>query len=303
MRKLSYLMIAVILAGFAVMTSCNDDDDDVNPDLPPSLFFDEGTDYIHENTAVDTNQTLIFGIRASKNQTSNAKLTNVKVERVFNNQPAVAFDTNINVDVFNIDLISNARDTEGDERWIFTVTDKDGEKVQKDIVVTTEFQVIPIYQYSDKVLGSYDATEGSSFASADGTVYMMSQAKLNSEKVDWMYSYGTGDTAHAVLMAPSDALADYFFQQNMDDFDTRNATVFKKVSGVDFDNITDGNQIRQYTSDLTETNVKLLQVGDVVAFITDTDKPSFAGKHGLIKITDIVVGGGGTITFDVKVEE
>lgn len=300
MKKLSYLFIAIILGGLTIMSSCKKDE---NNDGPPTLLFDTGTDYVSGDFIADTNQNIKIGVRAASNAESGNKLSNLKVQRVFNNTPFVVLDTNINTTVFNLDILTNARLTEGDENWIFRITDKGGQYAEKSFIITTEFKVIPIYTYTDKLLGSYDAPEGSSFASASGIVYLMVDAKANSEKVDWMYSYGTNDTVHAAIMAPSDALADHFFGANMNDFATRNATVFGKVTGVNWDDINDGNQIRAYTTNLTETNVRLLQVGDVIAFITDTNKPEFAGKHGLIKITNIVTGGDGDITFDVKVEE
>ncbi len=300
MKKLSYLFIAVILGGLTIMSSCNKDDD---TDGPPTLLFDTGTDYVSGDFIADTNQVLKIGVRAAANAESGNKLTNLHVQRVFNNTPFVVLDTNINTTVFNLDIVTNARLTEGDEKWIFKLTDKGGQSTEKSFIITTEYNPIPIYTYTDKLLGSYDAAEGSSFASATGAVYLMVDAKANSEKVDWMYSYGTDDTVHAAIMAPSDALADHFFGANMNDFATRNATVFGKVTGVNWDDITDGHQIRAYTTNLTKTNVRLLQVGDVIAFITDPNKPEFAGKHGLIKIKSILEGGAGDITFDVKVEE
>lgn len=309
MKRLSFLLVAVILGSMTVLTSCkSDDNDDDNVNLEPTLNFVGGAEFISEDATVESDEAFKFGVNCFSNTTSGAKLTNFKITAIANNNPIPEFavDTNFSADDFQnqfLYTVTNSGTAAVDVNFIFKITDKDGQYTEKNIHVTVEPGGGPIYEYNDALMGSYNSTEGSSFASADGTTYNMDNAQTNSAKIDWMYSYGNTDFAS--FFAPSDDLADKFFGTNMDEFDTRNETKFKLVTEtVDWDNIVDDSQILMYTaSGVTETGLTDLQVGDVIAFITDPDKPEFANKHGLIKILSYEENNGGTVTFNVKVQQ
>lgn len=309
MKRLSFLLVAVILGSMTVLTSCkSDDNDDDNVNLEPTLNFVGGTGFISEDATVESDENFKFGVNCFSNTTSGEKLTNFKITAIANNDPIPAFavDTSFSNDTYQNEFmytVTNTGTTAVDVNFIFKITDKDGQYTEKNIHVTVEPGGGLIYEYNDELMGSYNSTEGSSFASADGTVYLMSDAKENSAKIDWMYSYGNTDFAS--FFAPSDDLADKFFGTNMDEFDTRNETKFKLITEtVDWDNIVNDTPILMYTeSGVTESGLTDLQVGDIIGFITDPNKPEFAGKHGLIKILSYEENNGGTVTFSVKVQQ
>lgn len=308
MKKLNLFLLALVVGSISFMTACQDDDDDVVVDLTPTLNFVGGSDYVSESTTLETGEEFKVGINASSNSNSNADLANFKITRVFNNNPQVVYDTTLNTGNFSVDIITNAQPAEGTERWIFRITDEDGEFEEKDFIITTEASANPIISYSQTTLGSWDANIGSSFASLDGSVYQLSEAKVNSAKVDIMYYWDADVNENASIVAPVDAVAAIVFSNatyGVATWQTRNDTRLKIVEDVVvWADITDDTEIVNLTSTgMDATLVQGLQVGDIVAFETDPAKPDFAGKKGLIRITEINAGADGTITFDVKVQE
>lgn len=307
MKKLSYLFIAVILAGLTILSGCNkDNDDDDNVNLDPVLEFIGGVDFISQDVTKMANAILRFGIRCESNTTSGKKLTNFKLTVVYNNVPTVLHDSTFNEFSYNMDYEINPPHPVGEHNFIFRVTDTEGKYQERSIIVTIEPAGGLIYEYNDGFLGSYASDDGSSFAAADGTTYDMTNAIANSGMIDWMYSFGASAENQAVFMAPADNLAvEFFGETNMNAFATRNETKFKKVTEtVDWDNIVDDVKIVELTaSGVDYTAIKQLAVGDIIAFITDPNKSTFAGKKGLIKVIAITTGGDGDITFEVKVQQ
>jgi hypothetical protein len=223
------------------------------------------------------------------------------VVRTFNNTPFTALDSTLNsTDAFNITLESFAYPAAGTERWTFTITDKDGEFSEISFNITTTAGG-PINEYSQKILGSYDnSAYGSSFASADGTVYTLADAKANAAKIDWMYYYGS--TAFATLSSPSDASAASVFSTGNGpaNWSVRNDTKLGKVTlptGLTWASITTDAEIVILASEASDSKVTALTVGQIVAFKTVT------GKLGLIKVEAITGTGAGTITYSVKVQK
>jgi len=157
-----------------------------------------------------------------------------------------------------------------------------------------------IATYNDVVLGSYSSTTGSSFASLNGTVYQLTDAKTNSSKIDIIFFYG--NTNNATLSAPSNLtdLNQVFTTASAPStWTVKNDTKLEKVTVV-FENVTTGNQIPNIQSTGTE-KVSNVAVGDVIAFRTASTS-DFPNKNGLVKIVSITgTGATATIKFNVKV--
>jgi hypothetical protein len=151
-----------------------------------------------------------------------------------------------------------------------------------------------------KILGSYQSTTGSSFASIDGSVYTLAEAKANSAKVDFLYWWGA--TTSATIGAPDDDNAAVVYNNptnGIPTWATKNPTRFTTTtaSAADFDSYVDDTEIIAAATGADETRIGSLTVGDVIAFMTAS------GKYGMIKVTDIAAGADGQITIDVKVQE
>lgn len=299
MKKHNLIIALLLISSITFFTSCGTDGEAT--DVKPTINFQGGAGFTSGDVTLKAGESLKVGINAFSNSSSKAKLKSFKVVRTFNNTPFVALDSTLSTtDAFNINLESSAYPQAGTERWTFTITDKDGEFAEISFNVTTTAGG-PIKSYTQKILGSYDnSSYGSSFASSDGTVYTLADAKTNAAKIDWMYYYGVSN--QATLASPNDAtVAEIFNTANGPvNWSVRNDTRFAAVSlpsGLTWDNITTDADILPYASNAADTKANKLIVGQVVAFKT------VAGKQGLIKVEAITGTGAGTITYSVKVQE
>lgn len=286
MKKINLLIATLILASLAIVTSCKKDK------TPPTITFKGGTGYTSSDITIDQGATLTFGITA---QSGSSKLQELKIVATSNNTPQTLLDSTFSADTFSNDF-SIMFSSVGQSRLTFTITDKDGQTAEVALVVTS---VEAISTYTQKILGSYgNLTIGSSFASADGTVYKMADALTNASKIDWLYFYGNSDLA--TLAAPDDADAATIFTgtNGLANWAVRNSTRFRLVSeGAVWDNILLSSDIAAIATGTTATSVMQLAVGDIVAFKTA------GNKLGVLKVSDISGTSAGTITYDVKVQK
>jgi hypothetical protein len=259
-------------------------------------MFNAAPGYTTSDVTVPANTELKIGIIAGS---TSAKLTNMKISQTVDGTQTTIHDSTFSSDTYNIDFGIKAPSQVLSVKFTFRITAADGESAEISLSVTTTAGGIKTY--NQKILGSYDAATGSSFASADGIVYSLADAKTNSAKIDWMYYYG-GAANLATLVAPVDASASTVFSgpDGPANWTVRNDTKLAKVTlpaGVTWDNITTDAEIIPLATGLTETKVNLLTVGQIVSFKTVT------GKMGLIKIEAISGTTAGSITYSVKVQQ
>lgn len=299
MKKITFLMLGLLVAGMMSFTSCTDDTPEPG-DLHPSMNFVGGTGYVSGDVTLDGGTAFVVGINAFSSTESNAKLTNLKATRIFDDKPLVFLDTNINVTQFSMDINITANDAVGTENFIFLITDADGYTKELSFVVTTVATAGPISEWSMKIMGAQGSSTGSSFASINGNVYGGQEAKDNATIIDWLYFYGA--TNLATIAAPDDPdAADIFTNATygLQTWSVLNPTRFKKITEtVDWAAIADDATIVSLTAsgvDLTKANN--LAVDDVIGFVSST------GKKGLIKVDDISGTTNGTITISVKVQQ
>ncbi|MGQ1947636.1 hypothetical protein ACT3CD_11120 [Geofilum sp. OHC36d9] len=180
------------------------------------------------------------------------------------------------------------------------VTDKKGNVETKSYTVEVIAAAGEIDTYTAKLLGSYEATPGSFFATTTGLVYKQDEAKTNSSIIDFVYYYGT--TKNATIAAPNDegAIATYTnATYGLSTWATKNSTKFamSTVSASEFDAMEDDAVISE-EENVTSSAVAGLEVNDVAAFTTA------AGKKGLFKVVSVSgTGGSSTIEIDVKVQK
>lgn len=302
MKKLNYLLGLLILTGM-FFSSCKKDED---PN-PPTINFKGGThvptgmDYIDGDITLTTAEQFMVGLTASSN--SDANLKNIKIIRDFENVISITqFDSTFNESSFAADIIFMAYPTPGTEVWTFTVTDKNDLTSSVSFTITTEQVASGIIEYTDKILGSHQSATGSSFASFDGSVYSLADAKANAEKIDFLYFFGA--TNLATLAAPDDAdAANVFFDatNGLQTWSVLNDTRFKDagLTSAQFDAVMNSTELFIIASQPAPDASKAseLEVDDVLAFKTA------AGKYGLVKVTNIVEGAAGNIEISVKVED
>ncbi|HRZ21614.1 MAG TPA: hypothetical protein P5184_08090, partial [Bacteroidales bacterium] len=286
-----------MVSGLFFMTSCTDEEEG---DVKPTINFKGGAGYVSQDVTLDTDAEFTIGITAASNSSSGAKLSLLELTRVYNNATWFTWDTAIDVSYYSIDITMTALNVEGTEKVSFKITDKDGQTNEISLNITTESTAGPITAFDQKILGSYQSSTGSSFASVDGTIYSLAEAKANQAKVDWMYFYGATDLS--TLAAPDDSHAALVFNNatnGLQTWTTKNATRFRKVTtAISWDAITDDSIIMQEAATAPDqTRMATLAVGDILLFKTVT------GKYGMIKVNNIAVGADGTIDIAVKVQQ
>lgn len=289
-KKLFFIAIAVLSVGF--FTSCDDDEIAVEP----SIEFIAGTDMITADATVEVDQVFKFKCIVTKGSSNLEEFTIRLGNTDLTGYPKTDIDKDAYTDEISLTVVST-----GTYAYTFIATDKDGLQETKTITITAEASAGAITTYTDKILGSYDATEGSSFASINGTVYNSADAATNSDKIDFVYYYGSSN--FATIAAPSDADAQTVFT-GIASWTVKNATLLgaTTVTATEFDAMTDDSDIVTAATGLTGSKVSSLDVGDVIAFETASTSAN-ASKKGLIKITEIVTGADGTIKIVVKVQE
>ena len=296
MKKLNYLLPVLLLASFVFITSCAKDPNTT----PPTILFNASPGYTTGDVSVPVNSTLKIGIIA--NGTSE-NLSHFKITQTANSQTTTVVDSTISAAQFSQNFTITTAPIAGVVKLTFSVSQSDGETAELSMSITTTAAAPgAIRSYNQKILGSYDNTSyGSSFASSDGSVYTMADAKTNAAKIDWMYFYGT--TFLATIASPNDATAGTIFTDatnGLSKWSVRNDTKFAIVtlpSGVTWDNITTDAEIIPLATGATETKASSLAVGKIISFKTVT------GKMGLIRVEAITGTGAGSITYSVKVQQ
>lgn len=285
----------MLVSALFILNSCSKDTTTDPVDLTPSLSFVGGTGYVSSDVTLDVNEPFKVGITAFSNTNSSAKLAKLTITRVVNNVPH-AQDTTFNSSTLNLTINAVASNLVGQEKWFFKVTDKDNQVKEVSFTITTVAPTGPINAYSMKIMGAQGNTTGSSFASFDGTVYTLTDAKTNAGKIDWLYYNGA--TNHATIASPKDSSAAVVYN-SLKTWSVRNNTLFKKVTNpIVWNDITnDAIIVAQTASGVLNTKITTLQVNDILSFITVT------GKKGLLKVESIAGTTDGTITISVKVQQ
>jgi hypothetical protein len=298
MKKITSLLIALLLMSTTVFISCKKKSDN---NTPPSLQLVAGTGFVSSDVTVKFGNAIKFKIEASA---TSGNLTHFTVQRASTGKTKTAFDTVFSSSSFSYILQTFAAGKAGTETWTFTIYDENGNTATKSLVVTTTSDITygPVSSYSSVILGSWqNYSVGSAFASSKGLVYKMSNAKNSDTIIDWLYYYL--DVTHpATITAPNDTAAVnsvFVGGDGLFSWAHRNNTKFKKVTDViNFGAIqNDSVLIIETQTGVTASSVTSLSVNDVLAFTTEY------GKVGLIKINAINPGTTGTITFDVIVQK
>ncbi len=298
MKRLNWIIALMLMISTAITTSCSKDESDPVSE-PPSITLQAGTDYISQNATMSVSTPVKFGIRAQSNASSKSNLSKFSLKRTFNGNSTTHNET-LSGTSYNVDLMTNAHSQAGTETFEFSVTDANGQTGIVTIVITTTPVNGEINTYNMMVMGAQGNANGNAFASFNGTLYSLADAKANANKVDWLYYNDATDFAS--IASPADAHAAAIFNNATNGLQTwvvKNATRFKLITdAVDFDAITnDAPILVQTASGVTETRIPSLSAGKLIAFITQ------AGKSGIIRVESVTGANDGTMTMSVKVQK
>jgi hypothetical protein len=291
--KLFFFAAVVLAAGF--FTSCTDD----TTATGPVIEFISGTGILTADATVTTGQEFSFKWIVTQ---GTAKLSEFTIR--LENADVTGFpNTDVPSDSYS-DTYTTSKDVAGVYEYTFIATDKDGLQDTKTIVVTVQAAGVDVDSYTDIILGAdNNATLGSSFASIDGSIYLLADAKTNSDKVDFVYFYGA--TNKATIAAPSDADAQTVFSSPTSGIATwtvKNATSLATttLTAAQFDAIATDLDIAAVTAGTVGTKVNNLAVGNVIYFETASTSAN-PSKKGLAKVTALTAEKTGSVTLQIKV--
>jgi hypothetical protein len=300
MKFKHFALLALFVATISLFTSCKKDEEPTEKE--PTINFVGGTGFTSTDVTLPAGSVFKVGITAAANTNSNAKLVKFKVTRTANNVPTTVTDSTLSTATLNFTRSYTTNMEGSKERWTFEVTDSDGMSKAVTFEITSE-AIVKIYT-AILMGGQMNTTVGSFWSSASNTVMKQADAIVNQAKVDFLYFYGT--TNLATIAAVDDDQAAIAWNNLFDNWTVKNATRFNKVTGVNWDNVTEYNEelILQYATSLTASKANLLAVGDIVAFQTAATSTN-PGKKGLFKVTAITGTSGTdrTITLEVKIQK
>ena len=278
MKKVNVFMMAALFAASAMFVSCNKDDE--GPDIGVTLNNSARTSItVATNKKVDMEITweAPAGIKEIT-LTRNGDLVSPY------NPKTSSFRPSDECEKYSVEVKSPGTKG-GTVTYVAKLTDKNGEWASQTITITFEDgggDTTPTTEncntWANLVLGSLEHldTKGSSCASIDGSVYLIGQARINSAKVDFIYS---NQSDSHTLSSPNST-----FHDAMDTgWGTKNKTKIQKldISATKFDTITTNDELVANVPNISSESVTDLEAGNIIGFITS------GGKRGMIKINSV----------------
>jgi hypothetical protein len=293
MKHWKFLSLAVLISASALLIGCSSDDDDPI-DLGPTINLKTGEGYTSADFEVVLGTTLKFGVIANKSTTSDNYLARFNI--LFGNLTII--DTVINVATFNTDYEIQFASV-GTAKMIFRITAQGGMTDEVELNATTTeppFLGVEVKKTTNIELGSYNDPIGSFYNTLDEMVYTISEAKLNQEKVDFLFFKGA--TNLNALAAPDDDDANSIPTFQLNEWTIKNQTRFNysNMTAAEFDEIGELHIFAEFDIDNALPRVSELEVGQIVMFRTVTE------KLGYIKVLDTYTKGD-KIKIDVIVEK
>lgn len=131
--------IALIMAlGIVTITSCKKKK--VDPHVPPDVVLKNGSIYTSSDKTLNKKDTIIVGIIATKTE-DDLKSYNVSYSYDGNTTGTTFYNyvlTTNEATSYSSDIKIGCRNQTGTEKWTFTIVDRDGNLVQKTIVLTVQ---------------------------------------------------------------------------------------------------------------------------------------------------------------------
>lgn len=291
MKILKSLFILALVA--VVFSSCNKDED--TKPAPVITFINN----ISQATVNPGDNYTIAGTITSEEGLAEVKYFNVTQAGETQIGQAITSFTDVN----NYSFQKTINDINQQTVIKVMATDKKNQTSVKNFTINVNQQG-NLKSYNNIILGAQtNATIGSSFASFNGLVYNLTDAKNNSSKIDLIFFYGT--TNLATLSAPSNLteLNQVFTTGSAPNtWTTNNDTKLLKNNSLNFDNIINSADIPDVQA-TGGNKVNNLAVGDIIVFKTAATNVDYPSKKGLLKVKAITgTGATATITYDVKAE-
>jgi len=155
MKKISYLILSIILVGATFFMSCNKSSS--KSVTGPTIHFITGAGYISSDQTVQITTPLLFGINATA---GDGKLNRLIAKRTFQGKTSTAKDSSFSAASFTYDFHTVAMGSPGNETWVFTIFDTNGGSSAVTLTITTTIPTSAgfILPYSNKLFVAQTST-------------------------------------------------------------------------------------------------------------------------------------------------
>ncbi len=137
MKKGIVIFSTLLLSGTLFISSCSKSDNTTTTEQSPVIAFVAKTGFISGDATLAVGAKFKVNITASSNTSSNSKLANFNISRVYQNTPTVVLDTTISQTSLNAEITASALNVAGVEKWIYKITDQAGQSAQISLNITT----------------------------------------------------------------------------------------------------------------------------------------------------------------------
>jgi hypothetical protein len=176
------------------------------------------------------------------------------------------------------------------------------------ILATVSFAIVSCEkdeedQVKKATLGAQDNTMAGGFYSvSENKVYTMDQGFQKQAAIDILCFYELASGNNIALASPGSGITGIFTgASSVENWTTTNTTRFTKtdLTVAEFDALAETDMLIQNSYDTANNfrKAKDLQIDDIYAFKTQAE------AYGLFKVTDVVQGADGSVTFEVKVKK
>lgn len=133
MKAMKYVVMISLFS--LVFSACEKD-----AHIPPDISLKTGAGYTTADATVAKNQSIMVGVTGVKKEDD---MINYNVSYAYDNATTTTTYQNFSLtgseqQNFTKDVTFTTRNVAGTEKWIFTITDKDGNIAQKTIVLTVQ---------------------------------------------------------------------------------------------------------------------------------------------------------------------
>lgn len=270
MKKTKFISLVALLSfGSFFLTNCGTGE---GVDPKPVLEFIGGSEYVSGDISLPGSTEFRVGINASHTTRIDNMQITVSYDGGVESIPTDCSlcDTVIDASSFRVDYVGTTRATEGTEVWSFIVSDKDGNTTKKSITITnigsggeTLIEIsqdnsgdpLRVWNFKGPNSGAYDLVVGGNLLSSDDDGSKdIQDSTTNSETTNWPARWTS-----------------------------RNATVFKQVTGYAWGTVTNTGQL-QAAWDASGAETKTITMVDgnyYIAKIRGTEDLVF------IEVTDV----------------
>ncbi len=290
MKRINFLIIAVLAGVFSFFTSCTKDDPAVLNS--PTITFGSFATEVDSGTIV----TIVGDIKA---EGEIAEVTFFKGDDSYGD---------ILTDDFNSDTTHSFSviipEDEVTETFVFAVQVKDNQDspkiTRKEVTITVSTDPVvtgTLKTHTNVVIGDQGDTDDGSFLDLlTGNIYTYDTAEENAAYIDLAYYWGS--VGNASIYSPAGMVAAGITTPgNIGNWSTRTTTLYYLGTGDDYDDATYASVAAGFET-ITTQEVTQVAAGNTIYFKTDS------GRCGIIKVGSVVPAKGTLeITFSYKVQD